>query len=121
MCEYILNNSNAYGVRNLPGKEALTTNTRARSIGSEEVQGYKILLTDHDPFFNQRVRFNFRLPFGKSFQITYCDLKHSITYNKSKGKVEVKEQFGIIEHLFGHGQFRSKRKDRIIAILFFKL
>jgi len=82
-------------LRNLNKKEGLTNNTRVRVISiTTKCIRVQTLLNDKKTFSIPRIRFKFRLPFGRSFELLRTQfplrLAYCISINKSQGKYEAK-------------------------------
>ena len=78
-------------LRNLNKKEGLTNNTRVRVIFISTKCVRVQTLGDHKKTFSiPRIRFKFRLPFGRSFELLRTQfplrLEYCISINKSQGK-----------------------------------
>jgi len=96
-------------LRNLNKKEGLTNNTRVRILHvTRKCIRVQTLGEGSKTFSIPRIRFKFRLPFGRSFELLRTQfplrLAYCMSINKSQGKVYYKKMIQIIEFYYHQGK-----------------
>ena len=95
-------------LRNLNKKEGLTNNTRVRILNiTPKCIRIQTLTSNKKSFSIPRIRFKFRLPFGRSFQLLRTQfplrLAYCMTINKSQGQEFERCLLDIRSPPFSHG------------------
>ena len=95
-------------MRNVNVIDGLTNNTRVQVKKIlENVIIAELTTQPYTRFLLPRIRFHYRLPFSRSFEIcrTQFPLRRAfaLTYNKSQGQTLIKVLLDVRSHLFNHG------------------
>ena len=95
-------------MRNVNVIDGLTNNTRVQvKMILENAVVAELTTQPYTRFILPRIRFHYRLPFSRSFEIvrTQFPLRRAfaLTYNKSQGQTLIKVLLDVRSHLFNHG------------------
>jgi len=95
-------------MRNVNVIDGLTNNTRVQvKLILPNAVIAELTTQPYTRFVLPRIRFHYRLPFSRSFEIvrTQFPLRRAfaLTYNKSQGQTLIKVLLDVRSHLFNHG------------------